>query len=498
MEAEMARRRAADPLFRWSPTPRQQPFIDSVLEGRVQSNFLVAANRSGKSDAGAYCGAMLARFGQDVKGAYGSEVTVFDRATAGWVVTVDFPVSRDVIQPKYFDNGFMAGASHEPFIPAREIKNWSVADQTLKLKGPGSGSIITFKSAESGRTKFQGAGLDWIHFDEEPPKTIYEESVIRVGAGRKLRIFMTCTLLPPEGMVGGVSWVFSEIIQPWERGENRHNTAVYGASIYDNPHIQPEEIARLESIYPEGSIQRRIRLGGEWLPGLSGSRAYGAFNRALHVRKQPAMLPRRPLCWMWDFNVEPLVSLVGQRELTLFRVYREFVLDEGNINDMVDWFREAYPTHTAEVWLYGDATGKARTGQTGQSDYQLILNAMRTYGPPVRLKVPETNPLIKDRVNAVNRQMKNEQGVINLEVDPSCRELIQDLEQVLLDPRGVIKKTNNRHDPYFRRTHPSDALGYWIVYEEPVRAFTSTPPAGRTRVSIANPSYGFTGGELRG
>lgn len=488
----MARRQASDPLLLWNPTDKQRPFIDFVLNGPTSENWFAAANRSGKSDAGAYCGSMLARFGQDVRGAYGENTVVYDRATLGWVVSLTNAVGREVIEPKYFDNGFMAGATHPPFIPAREIDEWRVSDGILKLKGPGSGSQVVFKTVEAGPKKFQGAGVDWVHFDEEPPMNVYEESVIRVGAGRRLKVFGTCTLLPPEGMAGGISWIFPKIIQPWERGEKRDMVSVFGASIYDNPYLELSEIARLESIYPEGSTQRRIRLGGEWLPGLSGSRAYGNFTRSLHVKPQTLLQARRPLVWMWDFNVEPLVSLVGQRETNLFRVIKEFVLDEGNINEMVDWFKETYPTHTAEVWVYGDATGKGRTGQTGKSDYQLIMNAMRTYGPPVRLRVPETNPLVRDRVNAVNHAFKDEQGYIGVQIDPSCVELIADFEQVLTDARGGIKKTSNRADPYSRRTHASDSFGYWVVYDAPVKAYTAGPPAIRRATTIAQPRYRFT------
>lgn len=485
---EYLRRMASDPLFQWQPTDKQRPFIRAVLEGVVPECHLVASNRAGKSAAGSYCGAMLARFGYDATGDH--EPTGAETPTNGWVVTVTNKTSQEVIQPKYFDNGYGAGITSPPFIPDREIARWSVTDQILKLK---NGSMISFKSLEQGREKFQGAGLDWIHFDEEPTKSIYEECVIRVSAGRKLRIFGTCTLLPPEGTVGGISWMYSNIIQPWEAGLRRNQVAVFGASIYDNPHISPDEIARLEAIYPEGSIQRRIRLNGEWLPGLSGSRAYTAFSRALHVQPQPPLHPRRPLCWTWDFNVEPMVSLIGQREGSLFRFHRELVLEEGNIQEMVEWFRQLFPTWTAEIWIYGDATGKGRTAQTGQSDYQLIVNGMRSYGPPVRLKVPESNPLVRDRVNAMNRALKDEQGQINVLVDPSCNELITDFEQVLMDPRGGIRKTSNRTDPYYRRSHLSDSAGYWVIAEAPVQAFTASPPAIRSVPRITRPGYGFTG-----
>jgi phage terminase large subunit-like protein len=465
--AEFQARYQDDPLWAWAPFPKQAPFVTAVLDGPTTENYFIDANRSGKSTVGAYCGARLARYGlEPTRPAVGPRTQVYDRATSGWVISLDFPLSRDTAQPLYFANGF-GPPGVIPFIPAREIQEWRAGDQILKLK---NGSLIGFKSCDSGRTKFQGAAKDWVHFDEEPPMDIYEETVIRVGAHKRLRVFVTATLLPPEGIVGGVTWLFSRVLQPWEQGTLPH-VGCFGASIYDNPFIDPAEVRRLEAIYPEGSVARRIRLLGEWLPGLSGARMYAAFARRLHVRPQlwPPQ-PRRPLCWVWDFNVEPLATLLGQREGRLFRVLKELSLDEGSIGEMVDWFRTVVPSHAGEVWLYGDATGKRRTSQTGQSDYQLILNYLRTYGSPVRLKVPEDNPLVRDRVNAVNRALLDETGAQWVEVDPACPELIADLEQVISDGRGGIKKTFNRRDPYFRRTHASDALGYWISFEEPVRS----------------------------
>lgn len=476
LDAAYAERRKNDPLRQWEPTPKQRPFINAVMDGPTATNFFIAANRAGKSEALAYCVARLARFGTPERP---------NEPTTGWVISLDVPSSRDIIQPKLFDNGFVPPGV-TPFIPDREIKEWRVSDQILRLK---SGSIIGFKSAESGRIKFQGAEKDYIAEDEEQPESIHEEAVIRVGAGRKLRVFGAVTLLPPEGTAGGVSWMFPKIIEPWQNQEpsTRRNVGLFGASIYDNPHLPTEEIARLESIYPDGTPQRRIRLGGEWLPGMGGARAYGNFTRMLHVKPQPPVMPRRPLCLILDFNVEPLIGLVGQREQRLFRFLRELALDEGSVPELVEWFRSIYPTHSGELWVYGDASGKTRTAQTGESDYRILLNAFRGYGPPVRLKVPEANPLVKDRVNAVNRALRNEYGEIGVEVDPTCKELIADFEQVLVDGRGGIKKTSNRRDSYFRRTHASDGAGYWIFKEEPVTVVSQG--AQRGQVKIPTPGY---------
>jgi phage terminase large subunit-like protein len=245
-EAELYGRQISDPLRTWRPTPRQRPFIQAVLAGTPGMVLFAAANRSGKSSAAAYCGATLARFGMDPpRGAYssGGALSVWDRAVSGLVVSVTFPNSRDVIQPLYFDNGMVARGAVTPFIPPRECAEWSVTDQLLKLK---NGSVITFRSADSGREKFQGLTRDWVHLDEEPPKPIFEEIVARVGAGRGLRVFISATLLPPEGMAGGISWLYEELIRPWQSG-TRPDVAVFGASIYDNPQLGRDEIARLEA-----------------------------------------------------------------------------------------------------------------------------------------------------------------------------------------------------------------------------------------------------------
>ena len=70
-------------------------------------------------------------------------------------------------------------------------------------------------------------------------------------------------------------------------------------------------------------------------------------------------------------------------------------------------------------------------------------------------------------------------------IDPSCKDLITDLEVVLRDQGGGIKKTTKKTDPYFLRTHFSDALGYWISYEAPVNYFANTVGNHRIRQFLA-------------
>jgi hypothetical protein len=93
---------------------------------------------------------------------------------------------------------------------------------------------------------------------------------------------------------------------------------------------------------------------------------------------------------------------------------------------------------------------------------------MRRFDMTIRMKVPTINPPVALRVNSMNRQLEDELGVVNVRVDPRCKEFIEDLEDVRFDPRGGIKKSHDNRDPYYARTHASDAAGYWVAYEAPI------------------------------
>ncbi len=68
----------------------------------------------------------------------------------------------------------------------------------------GGTSKVAFKSCDQGREKFQGASLDFVWFDEEPPKDVYDECRMRV-IDRVGDIWGTMTPLK------GLTWVYDEI-----------------------------------------------------------------------------------------------------------------------------------------------------------------------------------------------------------------------------------------------------------------------------------------------
>ncbi len=61
-------------------------------------------------------------------------------------------------------------------------------------------------------------------------------------------------------------------------------------------------------------------------------------------------------------------------------------------------------------------------------------------------------------------------------IDESCKHLIQDFEQVSwkADPQGNSLANLNKSDPM--RTHMSDAVGYYVALEFPMRPIRGERP----------------------
>lgn len=467
---------------------------DLFLKSLKREAWIFGANRSGKTDALAAWIASMMRFGRpDPRPAFlGNGDYILDRSVKLWAVSLTTEMSRNILQPKIFDNG--QGLGSEFMIPMGELKDgtegWNITNQTLKTK---NGSICQFKTCEQGPKAFQGEALDGIGYDEVPAEEVYRESAIRIGAGRQLLIRGAATILPPPGVAGGVSWMYSKKVRPWLDAGGNEDTKdldIFTASIRDNHTLLPEEISKLESLYVPGSQEHRIRILGELLPSIGGALVYPHFNRQYHVND--ALAPEKdgirrpnvdrflPLVLCVDFNPEAGVWLVCQRRAPgVFCVLDEISLERSDIANMVHEFRLRYPTHGAELWIYGDATGRRRSTQTGESDFHTIMAHLQGYPVPVRVFLPDVNPPVNDRVNAVNIQLQPPDGIKRVEFSPLCEKTILSFESTKYKANGKIDKKSDRSDG-------PEALGYWISYVAPVSQYASH---GSPLRAVRSPSY---------
>jgi len=226
---ELQRRREEEKIRYYKPHKIQKKFHKSKKRNR----WFYGANSSGKSWAGAAEAVWLSTGTHPYRD--------IQTPNLGWVVGVDFPSLRDSAEPTLFN-----------WMPRNMIQKWDYSNHVLYLK---NGSVIGFKSADSGREKFQGAARDWVWIDEEIPYDIYEEIFMRV-LRRKGDIWGTMT------PVNGLSWGYDKI---YRNELNDPEVECFVASIYDNKaNLSMEEIKRAENIFSLDEAERDIRLYGKF------------------------------------------------------------------------------------------------------------------------------------------------------------------------------------------------------------------------------------------
>jgi len=314
-----------------------------------------------------------------------------------------------------------------------------------------TGSRIFFRAVEDFE-RLRGTNLAWFGLDELTYTT--EESWLRLeGRLRDPQAKRLCgfAVWTPKGF----DWVYRRFIR-----EHVEGYEVVLARPFENRHVLgkvPDFYERLKRSYDSKFFGQEAL--GEYLNVQAGA-VYQEFQRSRNV-KELSLDPVLPLCWALDFNVDPMSSVVAQKSGDEVRVLDEVVLSRASTVQACEEFHLRYPNHQAGVVIYGDASGQ-RLQTAGTTDYQMIKDFFRqTAYRGVRFRVPASNPSVRERVGLVNGKLLAASGETQLFVDPRCKGLIADFEEVTYKPDSSV--IDKEKDP--KRTHLSDALGY-LVWQE--------------------------------
>ena len=326
---------------------------------------------------------------------------------------------------------------------------WNKSENNLTLTD--CGSKILLRPVEE-YERLRGTNLAWFCIDEltYSVEEVWTrlEARLRDPKAKQLCGFAAWT---PRGF----DWVYERfIVNPVEGYD------VFLAKPFENSHLLdevPDYYERLKRSYDEKFYSQEVL--GEYV-SLHSGQVYSSFDRARNVAhlKVDPMLPLR---WALDFNVDPMSSVVTQVVDGRIVVLDEISLPRATTLDACEEFWRRYGSHSGGLLIYGDATGQ-RMQTSGATDYQMVGDFMRRQRVQgFQMKVGASNPAVSERVNLMNAKLRNADGDVSLVVDPRCRELIKDFEQVSYKPgSGVMDK---ERDP--KRTHLSDALGY-LVWQE--------------------------------
>ena len=280
IENEQKKRRGNGALAAYNTGRKKHKKQLAFHKCKKRNRWVFGGNRSGKTECGAVEAVWMARGCHPYRK---NRKDVF-----GWVVSPTMQVQRDVAQKKvlYYlrpdqiaDIVMVSGRKDNPAA--------GIVDQIIVRNVLGGTSVIGFKSCDQGRERFQGSSLDFVWFDEEPPRDIYEECLMRV-VDRRGDIFGTMTPLK------GLTFLYEEIYL--NRGNNPevwYEFMEWG----DNPFLSKKEIALLTASMDETTLQSRRYGRFAAREGL----VYPEFDERVHVIEPFSVPPD----WLAKISIDP-------------------------------------------------------------------------------------------------------------------------------------------------------------------------------------------------
>jgi len=404
----------------YSPLPSQRKFHDSPARFKGFSGPI----GSGKSQA--LCQEAI-------------KLSYLNPGRQGLVGAPTYPMLRDATLTSFLE---VLGANQLPY-------EFNKAESVLVMKD--TRSRIYFRAVDEFE-RLRGTNLAWFGLDELTYTA--EEAWLRLeGRLRDPQANRLCgfAVWTPKGF----DWVYRRFIRDRVDGYQ-----VVVARPYENRYVLdkvPDFYDRLKGSYEAKFFEQEVL--GEYLNVQAGT-VYHAFKRERNM----AVLqldPGLPLFWALDFNVDPMCSIVAQKKENEVRVLDEIVLGRASTHDACEEFHARYPNHQAGVVIYGDASGQ-RLQTAGTTDYQIIKEYFRrtAYGN-LKFRIPRGNPCVRERIALVNSKLFSAGEETQLYVDPRCKGLIMDFEEVTFKPDSIV--IDKEKDS--KRTHLSDALGYLIWQE---------------------------------
>lgn len=315
-----------------------------------------------------------------------------------------------------------------------------------------TGSRILLRSLDEFE-RLRGTNLAWFGVDELTytceEAWVRLEGRLRDPKASRLSGFAVWT---PKGH----DWVHRRFI-----GSPVEGYELVQAKPFENRYILdqiPDFYERLKSSYDEKFFKQEVL--GEYLAADLGL-VYHAFSREAHVGELRLELGL-PLLWAVDFNVDPMCSIVAQRQGDQINVLDEIMISRASTQQACEEFWKRFQRYVGNgLVIYGDASGN-NLKTSGTTDYQMMReHFLKTPLRSIDYRVPKANPAVRDRVLMVNAKLRSARGDIHMRIAPQCQELIKDFEQVVWK-QGTTQIDKDR-DP--KRTHLSDALGY-LVWQE--------------------------------
>ncbi len=450
IEREQRIRAEQDELARYNKQKIHKKQI-AFHKCKKRNRWVFGGNRSGKTECGAAETVWISR------GTHPYRKNRKD--TFGWVVSLTSQVQRDVAQKKILhylrpdwieDIVMLSGRKDRP--------ESGVIDQIRVRNVFGGISVIGFRSCDQGREKFQGSSLDFVWFDEEPPKDVYEECLMRV-VDREGDIFGTMTPLK------GLTFVYEEIYL-----NRKHNPEVWYEFMEwsDNPYLSKKEIKLLESTMDDTTLQSRRYGRFCTREGL----IYPEFDEGVHVI-EPFSVPG---AWQSNISIDPGLK----NPLSAHWYATDF---DGNVYVVAEHYRagEDVDFHANAIHAMCDKLGWRRDAKGRVSALIDSAAGQRTLASSKSVSelFYERNILVNPRVNKdvfagiaqVKSYLRRGNGMPDLFIFSCCTEMIREFKSYFWgEGESPVKRDDHAMDDlrYYLMTRPRASA----VFKEPESEIT--------------------------
>lgn len=329
------------------------------------------------------------------------------------------------------------------WIPSWFVKSWNETRLTVTLQ---NNSEISLKSADNPDT-MRGVGLDRLVMDEiadMKPEVWFE--VLRPACSDKMADVLFVGT--PKGLS---SWAY-EVYRRARDGEDP-DWAAFSCTTLEAGFVPQKEIDKARRDLDPRVFRQEYEATFESPSGV----VYPFFDED-NIDDSVVDTGEKILIGM-DFNISPGMSAVlASKVADELHIWDEIFIPSGTTFDMAEEIQGRYPDR--EIVIYPDPAGNSRktSAAVGVTDFTILKDA------GFMVKAPRKAPFVVDRINLVNRLLTSADGYKRMFIHSRCKKLIDSLATL------GYKEGTNAPDKTSGLDHMSDALGYLVCAEFPMRS----------------------------
>lgn len=241
-------------------------------------------------------------------------------------------------------------------------------------------------------------------------------------------------------------WPKTKIFDRYVKGSLPKDWFYEPAKISDNPKLFNDANYMHNVTAHLDDLTKRRLIDGDWSAFAVDKPYLYKFSIDKHIISEFKPNKHLPIIASFDFNVEPMTALAGQRVTDMMCViFDEFEIKTGSTEEMCDLILAKYKDWFLNIEVTGDATGRNRQAVTqgNLNHYRVIKDKFSLSDRD--LIVPSVNPAHKDSRVHCNSVLQHAQFFLT----ENCEKTKMDCIYAQVDEFGELVKTKDQGRHFF-------------------------------------------------